>query len=538
MNVPPRFDLVFLALVASLALLLRSWGLGTLGLVHFDEGIYALAGLELATFPPAIAPSLIAYAPPAFPILVGAAFRLLGPSDIAAIGVSIVLGAAAVPLMAALANQAFGRLAGAIAAVFATLWGAHVAFARMALTDATFLFAWVLALVAAARFLDRPTTRRALVAGLAIGLAMNVKYNGWLAGLVLVLAATPSLRGATWRARGALVLALAVAGLACAPWFLFVERHGGYAALLKHQSGYVLGPGAWSRDFRLQLAQVEALSGLPAWAIDARVGTAAFIALVALAMMRPLPVWSRRTLAVVAAVGLLLAPSLVWWVALMVAPWRLFDDRPAARVVSWSWLVLALLTPLYHPYARLWLPLHAAGLVLVAGWLAGSFDPGATRRTIYPVFIACGALVFVWTTAPGRPLPDLLGRSDLLRLACLHAADTIGATRVAVPVLARPSALFHLGPRVPLARFADPGQIAAYFGPSPWLLIDEAQWRQDGISEEARRTLRERWEVAASWPTPLNAPTWLDADPGAATRLDRSNHAELVLYRRRATSAP
>ena len=32
-----------------------------------------------------------------------------------------------------------------------------------------------------------------------------------------------------------------------------------------------------------------------------------------------------------------------------------------------AWLVLSVLTPLYHPYARLWLTLHAAGWLLIAG---------------------------------------------------------------------------------------------------------------------------------------------------------------------------
>ncbi len=33
---------------------------------------------------------------------------------------------------------------------------------------------------------------------------------------------------------------------------------------------------------------------------------------------------------------------------------------------SW-WILLSILTPFYHPYARLWMPLHAAGWLLVAG---------------------------------------------------------------------------------------------------------------------------------------------------------------------------
>jgi hypothetical protein len=39
------------------------------------------------------------------------------------------------------------------------------------------------------------------------------------------------------------------------------------------------------------------------------------------------------------------------------------------RILGSWWLILSILTPFYHPYARLWLPLHAAGWLLLAGLL-------------------------------------------------------------------------------------------------------------------------------------------------------------------------
>ncbi len=530
-----RLDIACLSLAMVLSFALRAWGFGSVGIDHFDEGIYALAGLGLGSGWPMVDPSLIAYAPPGYPILVGVAYRLLGPSDVAAIGVSIVLGSITIPFLAGLTAKAFGRGAGLLMAIFGAFWGAQIVFSRMALTDALFLFAWSLAMWAGARTLDHPTFGRALVAGLAIGLAMNVKYNGWLVGLVLLLAALPLLRRGPWPARLAVVFALIVAGLVYIPWFFFVEGHGGYSSLLKHQSSYVLGPAAWWRDFHLQLSQVEALSGLPLWTTEVR----PLLALIALGCSvlnwRPLPVRVRLLCAALAATALLLAPSLIWWVALMTLQTRLFDQRPHVRVVAWAWLVLAILTPLYHPYARLWLPVHAVGLALVCGSLMARVPVLEGRSIVWPSLVALAALGFTLESTPGRPLPGLLGPTDSLRTACLDAVETLGEQNTPVPVLARPSALYYLGQRLSVARHAEAKDLVHSFGRSRWLLIDTAQWRQDDAHDEVGAELQRRWEVAETWRAPLNPATWLDADPGAATNTSRTNQAELTLYRRRDT---
>src|SRR5262249_29160159 len=47
--------------------------------------------------------------------------------------------------------------------------------------------------------------------------------------------------------------------------------------------------------------------------------------------------------------------------------WLLSDRRPAVRVLGSWWLVLSVLTPFYHPYARLWLPMHAVAWLMMAG---------------------------------------------------------------------------------------------------------------------------------------------------------------------------
>ena len=74
-----------------LGAIVRLWQIGRLGLVHFDEGIYALAGLWI--FSPAgfagIDPSSISYAPPGLPFLIGLSYLVFGVGDLRGDSVSI-----------------------------------------------------------------------------------------------------------------------------------------------------------------------------------------------------------------------------------------------------------------------------------------------------------------------------------------------------------------------------------------------------------------------------------------------------------------
>ena len=87
-------EISIIAVLTVAGLVLRLWRPGRMGLVHFDEGIYAIAGLWSVS-PRSLAgldPMVIPYAPAGYPVLVGLAYLGLGVSDIAAILVSIVAG--------------------------------------------------------------------------------------------------------------------------------------------------------------------------------------------------------------------------------------------------------------------------------------------------------------------------------------------------------------------------------------------------------------------------------------------------------------
>ena len=505
---------------------LRFWDEPHLGLNHFDEGIYALAGLWIRS-PKGLAgisPEVVAYAPPLFPWLVGLAYLFLGISDLSAILVSQAAGVLTIPAVAWLARRAFGPGAGAAAAALCAISGPHIAFSRMALTDATFLLCFVLALGFGARFLERPGVVRAVVFGLFVGLAQNAKYNGMLAGLIVAIAAVwglivPSSEGR----KGAIkaiafgLIAAGVAGLVYLPWYRFVQAQpGGYAALLRHHRGYLSGPSAWPEHWRLQMAQQVALSG--------RISTGLTWGAIAWSLAwlggwiaSGLPGrdrserWAGMRLRVGLLVGLTIlgcSPNSGYWVALLTLPWLLADRRPAVRVIAILWAVFAVLTPFYHPYARLWLPLQAAGWLVLAGvvadlgkvpaaWASGRAADGSSTRfpgrpRMWAVAVAAlvGLGADVSVEPRGYPIGLPIDRSDGLRLGCSSIATMLQGYAGPTPppptrlhIVARPAVLFYMSQRttVPILRHAslrDLGKISRTGGLRPGRRRDRRAGRE------------------------------------------------------------
>jgi dolichyl-phosphate-mannose-protein mannosyltransferase len=570
----PRREMIAICVLSLLGAGLRLWSVNRLGLTHFDEGMYALAGLWVLSPKglSALDPMLIPYAPPGLPILVGWAYGLLGVSDLSAILPSLVCGVALIPIVAWLARRAFGAGAGAAAAAFAALSGPHVAFSRMAMTDVPFLLAWLVAIGLGGWFLERPGWGRALALGLAVGGAQNFKYNGWLAGVIVAIGAVPGcldrrpeVRRPALRAIGLGVIAVAVAAVAYWPWYQFVERHGGYASLLAHHRGYMSGPSAWWPHWRAQMAQAVALSGGPVWGASAWA-----LAWLAVAFVRegrslvlePLRAWSRWDLGLPLGAAVLAGvPDLPWWVGLCgTVAWWPRSGRPGVRLLAFWWLILSLLTPFYHPYARLWLPLHGAGWVAMTALVmslaarhTGSAEASSWSDQYFKFetsnfkSISCGrhdlgiavvclflAIVQASVSPRARALPGLLAPTDSLREVAL-AVRPIATDRARTPlkVLARPAVTFELAleGQIPIQTQDSLDQLVKTIRPGELALVDEAVARPAGGGPLLANPGLRGWRVRGRWTTQLSLPTLLDLDPGAAFGAGRAGRADLVLLR-------
>jgi dolichyl-phosphate-mannose-protein mannosyltransferase len=550
-------EIPIIAVLTVAGLVLRLCRPGRLGLIHFDEGIYAIAGLWSVS-PRSLAgldPMVIPYAPAGYPVLVGLAYLGLGVSDVAAILVSILAGTITIAAAAWLARRTFGAGAGAAGAALVAFSGAHVAFSRMALTDASFLLCWVIGLICGQRFLERPGPGRAIGLGLSVGLAQYFKYNGWLIGAIVVLAALIGMGvdasererlrlRATW---GYGLLAALCAWLTYWPWFGFVESHGGYAGLLRHQRSYLGGAGSWPVHLRLQLEQMSALSGGPIWNTVGPLG--AFTA-GALSVLAGKPIRHYRGL--VAAAVVPLVSVIIPFAYSLMGPTLIFDDRVrrsnAVRLLASAWLVMSILTPFYHPYARLWLPLQLLGWVTVAGYIRAAFvavhaepdtrsdgtEPVSSRRSHAGPWIAgilfVGAIEFLGTDLFRRPtigpggLPGPLAPADSLRNAVKQALSDLPSETRGLRLLVRPPVVFYLGGRIPSRTEPNLARLLEFTDRQTWALIDVAQLRQEGDLKTARSRLLSRWEIVHEYPTFLNLPTLLDVDPGAA----RAGDSELI----------
>jgi 4-amino-4-deoxy-L-arabinose transferase-like glycosyltransferase len=566
-NLPPNIgrsrEILAVVILTLAGAVIRLWSLGRLGLVHFDEGIYALAGLWPLS-PRGLQgldPAFVAYAPPGYPILVGLSYLFFGVRDTSAILVSVMCGTATIPLVAWLSLRTFGRGAGAVASVLAAGAAVHVSFSRMALTDALFLLVFLAAIGQGQRFLERPNPARALVLGLCVGFAQLVKYNGWIAGIIVALAAvagqlanrnrqSPRNIRATW---GWGLLAILVAIMVYWPWFQFVETHGGYRSLLAHQRGYMSGISTWPGHWSLQLAQARALGGNLRWRIS--VGIAAGLSHLFCAGSFPGP-GGRRLRRIVEALGLAvlcIVSNVEWWAPLgwtgFVAISRARFATAAMLVLGSGWLILSIMTPFYHPYARLWLPLHGLGWIVIGGlfvaarsWLQPTDESPKNEQKLrlnprfaFALISIAGLATIVASAFRSEKLeiPSPLQPTDSLRVACRVILRGLPTTVTDLRLLCRPAVVFYASfeSRVNLRIQPNLDDLLKPAGSATWCLLDTALTRQDRIDVTTDFGQSIHWILVRSFPTYLNLPTALDIDPVSCYEETFDLSAPLLLLR-------
>jgi hypothetical protein len=430
----PRREGLLLAALLVLGFGFRAWDLENAGVDHFDEGVYVFSALGLSdpSQPHRLYPRQVRFSPPVFFGLVALASSVLGLApDRAAILLNVVLGTLTIASVWWIGRAWFGAPAGVAAAALLSFNEFHVALSRTALTDVAFALAFLWALAAIAAALQRQSTVLAVLAGLAVGLAWNTKYHGWFA---LIIAAGGWLC-LTWRSRestAARVRALrlwaimaAVAAASFLPWALFIHSQpGGYADLAAYQRT-LLSP-YWFRNL-WQQAQMQLFMEGPLSRAS-----------IPLALLFTLLLGGRRShststfgllLLLFSAAALALGGSgATALLVLLVLP--MLVRKPATT--SWlllSWLVFwVVVTPLYHPYARLVLPATLAMCLAAGAWLARLVE-GREVRTAgaswQPALAAVGALAVLGVAAampdpsnpwrPSRSLPEVASRmQDLI----------------------------------------------------------------------------------------------------------------------------
>lgn len=413
-----RREWVGLSLILAMSLVARGWGAwDSMGIDHFDEGVYALSahGLAHPEEPGRLWPDQIKFSPPVYIGLAAAVHAATGlAADRAALVISIAAGVCTVLALWGIGRRWFDPATGITAAFLLALSEYHIGLSRSGLTDATFALLFLLAIAACTRAASTGRAGSAVVAGAMVGVAWNTKYHGWLAAAITGVGIAAFVGrewlgpGGDWRRRlrGLLPWALVplVAILLYLPWFLFVQSQpGGYTGLVEYQR--TLLSYDWLGNLARTLEFQRFLDG--PWS---RASIPISVAVAGWALGKPLPLSSTLAVGVIGLSALALA--LGGWSALLVlsalgVPWLLSKGgRPwlPGLVLSAWLLVWIVLTPLYHPYARLLLPLTVAACLAAAATIVRFL--GRISSTAPPAGTALVGAVGLVVFAMASCLPD------------------------------------------------------------------------------------------------------------------------------------
>lgn len=265
-----RRDWLWLSIVLLAGLALRLWGIGfgLPGLYHADENLIVRQALAFGAG--ILRPYSYVYSPflpYLLTVLYGLYFlfgvatgRFHSPSDLAILYfndptpfyllarlTSAVFGLATIVMVYVLATRMYGRISG-LAALFVALSPALVLHAHYGVSDVPVTCLILVALYALWRFIEEPTTRRLFIAGVAVGLAIVMKYSAWVLIFSLLVAAFeiggrengPRRRSLSYLARGSLVVIGTI--LVISPYTALDFRNF-WADVVVFQLGTQLRPG-------------------------------------------------------------------------------------------------------------------------------------------------------------------------------------------------------------------------------------------------------------------------------------------------------
>lgn len=528
-----------------LAATVRAWHLGAVGLNHFDEAAYAFSGLGISdpSQPLRLFPSQVRFAPPVYFLLVALGNLIARqPSEFSAIVVNVVLGTASIPLVWLAGRRLFGAGAGMVAASFLALNEFHIGLSRAALTDVTFAVVFVLALLVLTSALASDSLRLAVVAGLLVGLAWNTKYHGWFVvvagalGMGLRWLAGPRTLDSARRPLLILTVTGSVAAACYLPWALFVQSGpGGYAALSAYQS--TLLSLRWVSNAVMQ-ARVQ-------WYMEGPLSRLA-PCLAVLSVGVVTGTWSRwsgstwRRLVGIG-VGGAIAGSAATAILLTLASLpqlvrRSGKDVGAAMVLGWIGLFVVM-TPFYHPYARLLLPLTLATMIgagvslqTVAG-AAVTTDRGRTPAGLWAAGMLATTIVVAFAVT--RAEPSLWRASRTSADAASGIASIVGGHEP-ILILGEPQVGFYLrlaGKRVLVGQDA----VAALRGLNePAYIVTGTYARRTPVLRETLASLRDQLTAVSSYPLRPNDLRLLDdmpPDRARAYRLQPDGTFDLTLLR-------
>lgn len=462
----PRRSSYILGVLLVVAFALRAWQSSQMSIEHFDEGVYASnyhsVHLDYRY------PDRHLYAPPMFPAILEWTLILTGGNPQAVMWVNVVLGTALVAAIWWITNLIAGAGAALGATALATFSDFLIQYSRVALTDTPVCLFMVLAVGCGLIALRDRNSLAAVGAALLTAAAWWTKYNGWLplailgAGLAGWVVFERPKRSEVLPRIGLLVVIAVGAFLFWLPCLWELQEFGGYAAVAKNHSGYLVGFAGWWDSFvRHLLVQRK-------YSFTLSLGfVAAFFAMQYYREPYSL-LWSRQFWVYVFLIFLISAFGGGVLVLLGLTCTGIVEllrfQRRTRKIEAWiilAWIAgLALTTPLYNPYPRLLMPLWISALV------AGAIGIDRLVSSLIPDKIPIlkahliGRIIFLTLcisfTLQGRPnaVYEYRGQLNIASAAILQKVQEITGTaklfnnvNAIIYVVGEPGLYYHLASR-------------------------------------------------------------------------------------------
>ena len=272
-------ELVLVAGALAIGCFLRWTQTHALAVEHFDEGIYSsVIWYERVSDDPY--PSRHLYAPPLLPAAIEISHGFVS-LDLAPFLPGLLAGSLSILAIWVFTRSCFGMAAGIAAVVIVAFSDFHIVFSRMALTDVPVLLWITLSVWLGIAGIDRSSPRTMILSGLVCGLAWWTKYSGWLP-----VAIVASGSGLWWITGGRqlcslgrlLLLNLTMAAAAVViwlPWLWTLQDSGGYAAVSANHAAYFSGLVRWRDNLT---SQVTWYTELDSWLTAVAIGLGIFFA--------------------------------------------------------------------------------------------------------------------------------------------------------------------------------------------------------------------------------------------------------------------
>lgn len=445
-----------------IAFLLRAWQPSLISVEHFDEGVYASnfysSHLDYSY------PNRHLYAPPLFPALLEWLLIFTGnPHSV--VWVNIVLGTGLVAAIWWLTKLVAGEAAAMAAAAMATFNDFFITYSRAVLTDTPVCLFIVLAVASGLIAIRDDRRLAAVAAAIFTGLAWWTKYNGWLPLAILgaglagwIVFKRPQKKD--WMPRTLTYVFIAAGAIVLwLPYLWSLQDNGGYAAVAKNHSDYIVGFEGWLESLQRQLLNQDHYSELTMFGYLSAVFCFQF-------MKSPhVTKWNNKFWILAFFIVIVCAFDEPLILMLTLSIYGLVKHKDLERLGFWillAWFIgLFVSTPLYRPYPRLMMLLSISVTIASALGIAATLktarqsDIQASMGTSLCRFGLLSACIY-FTLTQGMQVRAYEDRSQIAKITSLlteemqqYASTTkqLEDLNAIIYVIGEPGLYYHLASR-------------------------------------------------------------------------------------------